>query len=188
MKETVLLIKNMVCSRCVEAVATIFERLGKTAKIELGKAYVQSDLSVEEKEQLAQLLNEKGFELLEDTKSALISQIKTLIIQQIHHSENPLQLNISDFVAEAVSHDYRYLSRLFSSVEGITLEKYYTKQRIEKVKELLFYGEMTLADIAYQLGYSSVAYLSSSFKKETGMTPKEFKRLGNPQRVGLDKI
>jgi AraC-like DNA-binding protein len=186
MKDNVLLIKNMVCNRCIEAVEGIFEKVGLQAKIELGKAYLLTQINPTEKSNLGQLLEERGFELLEDEKSALIATIKTLIIKRLTNQES--NNNISDFLTEHLPYDYAYLSRLFSTVEGITIEKYFTKLRIEKVKELLFYGELSLTEIAHQLEYSSAAYLSTSFKKETGMTPGEFKKLGNPFRKGLDKI
>lgn len=186
MENNVLLIKNMVCNRCIEAVESIFKKVGKRATIELGKAHLLSQINPAEKVMLGKLLEEKGFELLEDEKSALIATIKTMIIKRLNNQES--NQNISDFLTDHLPYDYGYLSRLFSTVEGITIEKYFTKLRIEKVKELLFYGELSLSEIAHQLEYSSAAYLSTAFKKETGMTPGEFKKLGRPFRIGLDKI
>ena len=118
----------------------------------------------------------------------MISQIKTRIVELVHHRENDSKENLSSQLSKALNQDYASISRLFSAVEGITIERYYTKQKVEKVKELLFYGEMTLSEIAFQMGYSSVAYLSAQFKKETGMTPSEFKNSGFTNRKSLDKI
>lgn len=178
----------MVCPRCVEAVEGIFSQIGKPAQVTLGEARTIYSFSEAEKDLLKKLLSEKGFELLEDAKSALISQIKTKIVELVHHQGNNLDENLSSFLANSLDQDYTQLSRLFSSVEGMTIERYYTRQRIEKVKELIFYGEKSLSEIAYQMGYSSVAYLSAQFKKETGMTPSEFKSTGKANRKDLDKI
>jgi YesN/AraC family two-component response regulator len=142
----------------------------------------------DQKELLKKNLSEKGFELLGDVKSALISQIKTKIVELVHHQENPLNENLSTFLANSLEQEYIQLSRLFSSVEGMTIERYYTRQRVEKVKELIFYGEKSLSEISFQMGYSSVAYLSAQFKKETGMTPSEFKSTGKANRKNLDEI
>ncbi|MEO0332974.1 MAG: AraC family transcriptional regulator, partial [Bacteroidota bacterium] len=139
--------------------------------IELGEVILKVALTKEQHEQLAAMLKDRGFELLEDKKSGLISQIKSIIIKQIHHRETSLEINFSTLISNTLHQEYSSLSKLFSSVEGITIEKFILKQKVEKVKELLFYNEMTLSQIAYQLGYSSVAHLSAQFKKETGMSP-----------------
>jgi AraC-like DNA-binding protein len=186
--ENQLLIKNMVCPRCIEAVDETFRHLKIPAFVQLGRVSLKKELSLEEKQILTQQLQKRGFELLEPGKSALISQIKTLIIDLVHHRENSIHENLSTFLAEKLNQEYTGLSRLFSSVEGITIERYYTLQKIEKVKELFFYGELNLSEIAFKLGYSSVAYLSAQFKKETGMTPSEFKKNGEISRKTLDNI
>lgn len=186
--EAVYRIKNMVCPRCIEAVETVFNSMGKNVRVSLGQAHTASPLTLEEKESLATKLKEKGFELLKDGKSVLISQIKTHIIDWVHHRENHGNENLSTYLSETLNQDYSYLSRLFSAVEGITIERFYTRQRIEKVKEYLFYGEQNLSEIAFQMGYSSVAYLSAQFKKETGMTPSEFKNSRLSNRKSLDSI
>jgi AraC-like DNA-binding protein len=186
--ESVFRIKNMVCPRCIEAVEGIFSHMEKKAQVTLGEAKTTTSFSEEEKELLKKNLSEKGFELLGDAKSALISQIKTKIVELVHHQENKLNENLSSFLASSLNQDYSQVSRLFSSVEGMTIERFYTLQRIEKVKEYLFYGEQNLSEIAFQMGYSSVAYLSAQFKKETGMTPSEFKNSGFANRKSLDKI
>ena len=178
----------MVCPRCIEAVSQILERLDfPFTTIELGEVTLEAALTQEQKEQLAARLEDRGFELLEDKKTRQISQIKSIIIQQIHHRETPLEVNFSTLISNNLHQEYSSLSKLFSSVEGITIEKFILKQKIEKVKELLFYDEMALSQIAYQLGYSSVAHLSAQFKKETGMSPSHFKKLKS-RRKPLDSI
>ncbi|MGI9543479.1 MAG: helix-turn-helix domain-containing protein [Cyclobacteriaceae bacterium] len=182
-------IKNMVCQRCIDTVADIFAQLDiPTFSIRLGEVVTNKKTTSKIREQLKQQLSERGFELLQDPKSALISKIKALIVEQVHYSLKPLTLNFSNFLADKLNHDYSYLSRLFSSVEGITIERYIVAQKMEKVKELLFYDQLTLSEIANQMNYSSVAYLSSQFKKETGMTPSGFKKQRESSRQKLDLI
>lgn len=184
-----ILIKNMVCPRCIEAVRRSFEELEiPFDSIELGKVSIPTPLSSNQKESLSKSLTSAGFELLESKNAALISQIKSLIIEQIHHTDQNLSENFSTFLAEKLQHEYSSLSRLFSQVEGITIERFVTRQKIERVKELLFYDQLSLSQIAFELNYSSVAYLSSQFKKETGMTPSEFKKNQTGKRKSLDKI
>lgn len=184
-----ILIKNMVCPRCIEAVRKSLEELEiHFDSIDLGKVTLPSPLSSDQKAHLSKLLKSKGFELLESKNVVLISQIKSLIIEQIHHSDQNLSENFSTFLAEKLQHEYTALSRLFSQVEGITIERFVTRQKIERVKELLFYDQLNLSQIAFELNYSSVAYLSSQFKKETGMTPSEFKKSRNMGRKSLDQI
>lgn len=184
-----ILIKNMVCPRCIEAVRMSLEELDiRYDSIELGKVALPTPLSSDLKVGLSKSLISKGFELLESKNAALISQIKSLIVEQIHHSDQNLGENYSTFLTEKLQHEYTALSRLFSQVEGITIERFITRQKIERVKELLFYDQLSLSQIAFNLNYSSVAYLSSQFKKETGMTPSEFKKNQSGERKSLDKI
>jgi AraC-like DNA-binding protein len=182
-------IKNMVCPRCISAVSAVFGQLEIPVKaIQLGAVTLTQEISPSEKKDLAALLMANGFELLEDYRSALISRIKSLIIDQVHHSEKDLQVNLSHFLAENLQHEYTYLSKLFSSVEGVTIEKFVMKQKIERAKELLFYNQLTLSEIAFKLDYSSAAHLSSHFKKETGMAPSAFRKLQGPWHRPLDTI
>ena len=188
-QENSLYIKNMVCPRCIETVRDIFGDLKvKTLSINLGEVKTENNLSESQKIELKKQLSQRGFELLEDSKSKIISQIKTLIIEQIHHSNEPLNVNFSTLLSEHLNHDYSSLSRLFSSVEGLTIERFVLKQKIERVKEMIFYKELTFSEIAYQLNYSSVAHLSAQFKKETGMTPSQFKKQSDPNRQSLDSL
>lgn len=183
-------IKNMVCPRCIDSVKKVFNDLNiDFSQIELGEVTTFNQINTEQKSLLELKLQEKGFELLEDQSSKVIAQIKAIIIEQIHYSKEYLTVNFSTFLSDKLNQDYNNLSKLFSSIESITIEKYVLKQKIEKVKELIVYNELTLSEIAFQLNYSSVAHLSSQFKKETGMTPSYFKKLKDVRkRQSLDKI
>lgn len=180
----------MVCPRCIKVVNEEFEKLNiPIQKIELGKVVTTETVSESQTILIRQTLIENGFELIDDKKGKLIDSIKTLIIEKIHHSKELEEtLNISDYLLERINYDYSYLSRLFSSVEGITIEKYIISQKIEKVKELLVYDELTLNEISYLLGYSSVQHLSKQFKKITGLTPSHFKKLKENKRKPLDSV
>lgn len=171
------------------AVKDIFNQLEiQYQDVQLGQVIVSDHLDQDKLLLLDDKLNALGFELLEPGKSALISQIKSVIIDQVHHKKEPLSINFSSLIPDKLHHEYAYLSRLFSSVEGITIEKFIVLQKIEKVKEYLTYNQMTLSEIADEMSYSNVAYLSSQFKKETGMTPTQFKGQTSHHRKPLDKL
>lgn len=150
-------------------------------EIELNSQPRHSDLA-----KLSSQLQSIGFEIIDDKKQQIIERIKNYIIQFIHHDKEMLKVNLSDFLSNELGYEYNYLSNLFSEVEGTTIEKYVILQKIEKVKELIVYDELSLKEIANQLGYSSVAYLSNQFKKVTGLTPSHFKAIGQQKRVPLD--
>ena len=182
-------IKNMVCSRCKLVVKSELEKLGlNILSVELGEAEIINSLDEKQKELVVKKLEQFGFEVIDDKRSRLIEQIKTIIIELVHHNQEGIKTNLSDFISEKLSLDYNYLSNLFSEVEGITVEKYFILQRIEKVKELLVYDEMNLSEIAYRLNYSSVAYLSNQFKKITGFTPTYFKQLKEKKRRQIEDL
>ncbi|MDA3910168.1 MAG: AraC family transcriptional regulator [Bacteroidales bacterium] len=182
-------IKNMVCPRCVMAVRAILENIGlHPIHIGLGEVELEENDISEIKSQLKQELQSIGFDLLDDKNSRTIEKIKNLITDLIQTKNNRLEITLSDHLSMESNRDYSQLSNLFSEVEGITIEKYYILQKIEKVKELLIYDELSLSEIAFQLNYSSVAYLSNQFKKVTGMTPSHFKNLKENKRKALDKI
>lgn len=185
-----LYIKNMVCDRCIRTVKEEMEELGLDVRsIQLGEAVVAStkkpDLA---KIREALVLN--GFELIDDRRVKIIERIKTLIISMIHHTdqEKPIHQKYSTAIARELGYDYRYLSSLFSSIENMTIEKFIILQRIERVKELIVYDELTLSEIAYRTGYSSVQHLSSQFKKTTGFTPSYFKTIKENKRRPLDRL
>ena len=184
-----LIIKNMVCPRCIESVLQVFAEVGvKVMDVQLGKVTVTKSITSQLKQLLQTKLSEKGFELLDDKNTQLINQIKSIIIQQIHHSDEANAVNFSTLLTEQLHYDYAYLSRLFSSVEGRTVERFILSQKIEKVKELLTYKELTLSEIAFQMHYSSPAHLSAQFKKMTGMSPSAFRKMQNQERQSLDKV
>ena len=184
-----LFIKNMVCNRCIMAVENELKKLELHAnKIELGEVELERDITPEEKAQLDTALTNLGFELIDDKKSRIIEKIKNVIIDMVHHQHDQGKTNLSDVLSRELNHDYNYLSNLFSEVEGITIEKYFIAQKIEKVKELLVYDELSLSEIAFQLNYSSVAYLSNQFKKVTGLSPSHFKQIREEKRKPLDKV
>ncbi len=188
MRETIY-IKNMVCPRCIVAVRKVFtDQHVAVDSVQLGEVFVTKSPGLDTLELIRNDLEAQGFELLNPGKSAIISKIKSTIIEQIHYSTEQLTVNFSTFLSGKLNQDYSSLSRLFSSVEGVTIEKFITSQKIEKVKELLFYDELTLSQIAYQLDYSSVAHLSAQFKKETGMTPTSFKKQQTNKRKTLDNL
>lgn len=179
----------MVCPRCITSIKEVFESEGiVTSDIRLGEVDVEGSIDNKSKHSIQDKLEVLGFELVEDANSALLVQIKAIIVDEIHHKEEKSNVNFSTLIAEKTNHDYSALSKLFSSVEGVTIEKYILHQKIEKVKELIQYNQLTLSEIAFHLNYSSVAHLSSQFKKETGMTPSAFKKLNINDRKNLDEV
>lgn len=184
-----IIIKNMVCPRCIEAVNLIFKNLGlSVVNINLGKVSIKEELSHDQKRVLKKRLIEKGFDLLDDKHTQLINEIKSIIIQEVHYQKEASLVNFSSLLAEKLNYDYSYLSRLFSSVEGQTIEKFILAQKVEKIKEFLTYDELNLSEIAFQMNYSSSAHLSAQFKKITGMTPSSFKNLFIQERKSLDDL
>jgi len=182
-------IKNMVCNRCIMVVQQVFESLGYTPVcISLGEVETAKPISGDEMEKLRQLLVNYGFEVIDDTKSRIIEKIKNTIVQSIHHSNEELKVTYSELIESQLNKDYAYLSALFSEVTGTTIEKYIINQKIERVKELLVYDELSLSEIAYKMGYSNVAYLSTQFKKVTGLTPSHFKQVKENKRKPLDEV
>jgi AraC-like DNA-binding protein len=185
-----LSIKNMVCSRCIMAVTSIFENHQLTlTNVRLGEVdLINKTIEATQLSSLNEDLLKIGFEIIDDKKGKVIEKIKNAIVDLIHHSEDGLNVNLSSFLADKTNYDYNYLSNLFSEVEGTTIEKYFISQKIEKVKELLVYDELSLSEIADKLDYSSVAYLSSQFKKVTGLTPSYFKTLKEDKRKKIEEL
>jgi len=179
----------MVCIRCIIVVKSELEKLALPySSVELGQVEIPGSMSAGQQEQLKAGLLKSGLELMDDKKSVLIQKIKSVIIEMVHYSEEPLTVNFSEFLSQKLNHDYTYLANLFSEVQGITIEKFIITHKIERVKELLVYNELTLTEIAYQMHYSSVAYLSTQFKKVTGLTPSHFKQLKEKRRSMLEDI
>lgn len=186
---TTLFIKNMVCNRCILVVQNELDKLGiEATNIKLGEITLKKDLTTKEREELENVLDPLGFQVIDDKKSRMIEKIKNVIIDLVHHQDNDAKTNLSDVLSDALHHDYNYLSNLFSDIEGTTIEKYFIAQKVEKIKELLVYDELSLSEIADRMNYSSVAYLSNQFKKVTGLTPSHFKQIREDKRKPLDKV
>ncbi len=182
-------IKNMVCNRCIMVVSGIFREAGfPGATVQMGKVSVNGTVPDEILASIASKLNTVGFEIINDAKSRLIEQIKKLTIDFVYQKPEELNVNFSEFLSGKLNLDYNYLSTLFSSVEGTTIEKHLINLKIERVKELLVYDEKSLSEIAWEMGYSSVAHLSGQFKKVTGFTPSFFKKLAEQNRKSIDQL
>jgi AraC-like DNA-binding protein len=191
MSPTTLLVKNMVCHRCILAVEDILQNEKiPFQKVSIGEINLMEELSQDQKDRLTEKLNKIGFEIIDNYSGGLIEKIKQAVIKRARNEadEKDSKKKLSNYLSEKVNHEYTYLSSLFSSVEGRTIENYFIEQRIEKAKELLIYGQLTLSQIAFDLEYSSVAHLSAQFKKVTGLTPTYFKHVGMVKRKSLDKI
>lgn len=190
-KPNILYIKNMVCGRCIKVVKEEFEKLGIGIKnISLGEVETYNLIDKETLKKVKNALEENGFELIENRKAKIIEKIKSLIISTLYQDEE-FQIsnkNFSKLIEEEIGLDYHYLSSLFSSLESITIEQYIILQKIERAKELLKYGELTLSEIAYKLGYSSVQHLSNQFKKVTGLSASDFKKITTNMRKPIDKL
>ena len=179
----------MVCNRCILVVQNELDKLGiEATNIKLGEITLEKDLTTAEREALENVLDPLGFQVIDDKKSRMIEKIKNVIIDLVHHQDNDAKTNLSDVLSDALHHDYNYLSNLFSDIEGTTIEKYFIAQKVEKIKELLVYDELSLSEIADRMNYSSVAYLSNQFKKVTGLTPSHFKQIREDKRKPLDKV
>lgn len=189
MKEHKLHIKNMVCQRCISVVESIANDIGiKHGEVRLGEIDLQGDVPDKKMKAFEASLTKSGFEIINNRANALIDKIKKRVLLYCSELGEEKRGNLSDHISEAMHYDYSYLSNLFSSAEGTTIEQYFILQRIEKAKELLVYGQLSLSEIADSLGYSSVHHLSSQFKKITGLTPSYFKKVGASRRTALDKL
>lgn len=188
---TILLVKNMVCHRCILSVADILKQESiPFQQVIFGEIHLIQELFPDEKAGLEKKLKAVGFELIDNHSTALIEKIKQLIIRRARNEidQKDHNLKLSHYISSQANHEYTYLSSLFSSVEGRTIENYFIEHRIEKAKELLVYGQLTLSQIAFDLEYSSVAHLSAQFKKITGLTPSYFKEIGVAKRKSLDSV
>jgi len=173
----------MVCIRCKLVFQSELEKLGlHCGKVDLGEAEILENITPDEIKLLDTALRRLGLELMEDRKTVLVEKIKTIIIELVHYSDSQIKINLSDYLSDKLNHNYSHLSSLFSEVLGKTIEHFYLEHKIEKVKELLIYDELTITEIAYKLHYNSVSHLSNQFKKMTGMTPSQFKNLKNRNR------
>jgi AraC-like DNA-binding protein len=190
MKSSVLYVKNMVCNRCIKVVYEELEKAGyDISSIQLGRVELSNNKDEVDPGKIKAILNKHGFELIDDKKSLLIEATKTLIIKKIHYKDLSSQKIVwSELISNHVYYEYKYISRLFSTIEGITIEQYIILQKIEKVKEMIVYNDLSLSEISWIMGYSSIAHMSSQFKRMTGMTPNGFKEMGIKHRKPLDKV
>jgi AraC-like DNA-binding protein len=179
----------MVCIRCQMVVKAELEKLGlHYTYVKIGEANIIEDILPEQLVELDHALKKSGLCLMDDKRSILVEKTKSAIIELVHYTEEQIKVNLSDYLSEKLNYDYTYLANLFSEVKGITIEKFYLTHKIEKVKELIVYDELTLTEIAYKMHYSSVAHLSNQFKKITGLTPSHFKKLKNQRRNTLEDV
>ena len=184
-----LYIKYMVSNRCKTAVKEDLKRLGlHFIMVDLGEVEIMENISEEKREQVKIALLNSGFELMDDKRAVLIEKIKNTIIEMVHHTDELIKTNFSNFLSEKLNHDYTYLANLFSEVQGTTIEQFIIAHKIERIKELIIYGEMTITEIAWKMNYSSVAHLSNQFKKMTGLTPSHFKQLKDKRRSPLEEV
>ncbi len=178
-----LYIKYMVSIRCKMVVKAELEKLGlHYLLVDFGEVEIVDSISADKREQLKNALLKSGLELMDDKKAILIEKIKSVIIEMVHYDDDKPKTNFSDYLTEKLSYDYTYLANLFSEVTGVTIEYFIIAHKIERVKELLIYDELNLTEISYKLNYSSVAHLSTQFKKVTGLTPSFYKQLKKKRR------
>jgi AraC-like DNA-binding protein len=179
----------MVSTRCKMMVKEALRKLGlHFIVVDLGVVDVMEVLTDRQKESLRVMLSNAGLELMDDKKAMLIEKIKKVIIEMVHYAEELPKTNFSDFISTKLDYDYTYLANLFSEVQGTTIEQYIISHKIERIKELIVYGEMNITEIANNMNYSSVAHLSSQFKKATGLTPSHFKQLKEKRRIPIEEL
>lgn len=184
-----LYIKYMVSARCKMAVKEELKKFGlHFMVVDLGEVEIMETISLDVREQLKASLLLSGLELMDDKRAVLIEKIKNVIIEQVHHSDEIIKVNFSTYLSEKLNHDYTYLANLFSEVQGTTIEQFLISHKIERIKELIIYGELNITEIAWKMNYSSVAHLSNQFKKMTGLSPSHFKQLKDKRRSPLEDI
>ena len=171
------------------AVKSVLKNLGlHFIVVDMGEVEIMESISAEQRGQLAVALAESGLELMDDKRAILIEKIKNVIIEMVHHSDEMIKVNFSDYISEKLNHDYTYLANLFSEVQGTTIEHFIISHKIERIKELIIYDELNITEIAWKMNYSSVAHLSNQFKKVTGLSPSHFKQLKVKRRSPIEEI
>lgn len=184
-----LFIKYMVSARCKMVVKEELKKLGlHFIVVDLGEVDIMEDISIEQREELKTGLASSGLELMDDKRSMLIEKIKNIIIDMVHHSDEMIRVNYSDYLSEKLNYDYTYLANLFSEVQGTTIEHFIISHKIERIKELIIYNELNITEIAFKMNYSSVAHLSNQFKKVTGLSPSHFKNMKNKRRSPIEEV
>jgi len=181
-----LYIKNMVCSRCKMIVKAELDKIGvQYVTVELGEVNITKKITTLQRTQLYARLQQSGLELIDDGKNDLIEQLKRAIVDLEHNSDEDLKTSFSDFISLRVNDNFISLNTLFAEIKGITIEKYIIRHKIDRIKELLVYDDLNLADIAFKMHYSNVAQLSSQFKRITGLTPSHFRQLRHTRNITL---
>ena len=184
-----LYIKYMVSNRCKMAVKEELKKLGlHFIVVDLGEVEIMETITPDQREKLKISLFDSGLELMDDKRAVLIEKIKNIIIDMVHHSDEMIKTNFSDYLSEKLNHDYTYLANLFSEVQGCTIEHFIINHKIERIKELIIYDELNITEIAWKMNYSSVAHLSNQFKKVTGLSPSHFKQLKDKRRSQIEDI
>ena len=179
----------MVSLRCKMMVKEELKKLGlHFIVVDLGEIDIMENISAEQREQLKAALLNSGLELMDDKRAVLIEKVINVITEMIHHSDELPEVNYSDHISKKLNHDYTYLSNIFSEVKGITIQQFIIIHKIERIKELIIYGELNITEIAWKMNYSSVAHLSNQFKKVTGLTPSHFKQLKDKRRIPIEEI
>ena len=179
----------MVSNRCKIAAKEALTQLGlHFIVVDLGEVEIMESISAAQREQLKTALRASGLELMDDKRSVLIEKIKNVIIEMVHHSDEEIKINFSDFLSEKLQYDYTYLANLFSEVQGTTIEQFIISHKVERIKELIIYGELNISEIAWKMNYSSVAHLSNQFKKVTGLSPSHFRQLKDKRRSPIENI
>lgn len=184
-----LYIKYMVSNRCKIAVKEDLKKLGlHFIVVDLGEVEIMENISAEQREQVKIALFNSGFELMDDKRAVLIEKIKNTIVEMVHHSNVLIKTNFSNYLSEKLDYDYTYLANLFSEVQGTTIEQFIISHKIEKIKELITYGELNITEIAWKMNYSSVAHFSNQFKKMTGLSPSHFKKMKEKRRIPIEEV
>jgi len=184
-----LYIKYMVSNRCKIAVSDALKKLKlHFIVVDLGEVDIMENINEAQRAQLKLELLDSGLELMDDKRAMLIEKIKNVIIEMVHYSEEAIKVNFSDYLSEKLNHDYTYLANLFSEVQGTTIEQFIIVHKIERIKELIIYGELNITEIAWKMNYSSVAHLSNQFKKVTGLSPSHFKQMKDKRRSPIEEI
>jgi AraC-like DNA-binding protein len=182
-------IKYMVSTRCKMAVKDVLKNMGlHFILVDLGEVEVMEEISAEQRQQIKIGLHRSGLELMDDKKAILIEKIKNAVVEMVHHSDEIIKTNFSDFISKKLDRDYTYLANLFSEAQGTTIEHFIIAHKIERIKELITYGDLNITEIAWKMNYSSVAHLSNQFKKVTGLSPSHFKKLKNKKRSPIEEI
>ena len=184
-----LYIKYMVSTRCKMAVKDALRELGlHFILVDLGEVDIMENISIGQRDQLKLALLGSGLELMDDKRAVLIEKIKNAIVEMVHHSDEIIKINFSEYLSEKLNHDYTYLANLFSEVQGTTIEQFIISHKVERIKELIIYDELNITEIAWKMNYSSVAHLSNQFKKVTGLSPSHFKQLKDKRRNPIEEI